>query len=203
MAEGTGMGNRKDLMRRSIAAALVAALMSVAASPAAMAAGTTSSLATGAMAAFVSKKERNTLPELAFKDDKGTPLSLADWRGRVVLINLWATWCAPCRAEMPSLNALQKTLGGADFEVLAISVDRKGVEASGQFLSVTGAKDLKLYVDESFKVARDLKAPGLPVSILVDRQGREVGRVTGPAEWDSDEAIALIRSVIEDKAAAR
>jgi thiol-disulfide isomerase/thioredoxin len=197
------MGNRKDLMRRRIAAALVAALVSVAAAPAAVAAGPTSSLVTGAMAAFVVSKEPRPLPELAFKDDKGNPLSMADWRGRVVLFNLWATWCAPCRAEMPSLNALQQKLGGDDFEVLAISVDRKGVEASGQFLSVTGAKDLKLYVDESFKVARDLKAPGLPVSILVDRQGREVGRVTGPAEWDSDEAVALIRSVIEDKAAAR
>lgn len=160
-------------------------------------------LARGVMPAFVARKEPAALPEVAFKDGTGKPHSLAEWRGRVVLINLWATWCAPCRKEMPSLDRLQAMLGGNDFEVVAISVDRKGIEASGQFLKVTGATNLNLYVDETFKVARDLNAPGLPVSILVDRQGREVGRVTGAAEWDSDQAIALIRSVIEDEAVVR
>ena len=197
------MGNRKDIMRTAIAAAAMTALIAVAASFPAVAAGDRPSYNRGTMTAFVMRKEPVALPDIAFKDGKGNPVTLADWRGRVVLINLWATWCAPCRKEMPSLARLQSMLGGDDFEVLAISVDRKGAEASAKFLSETGAENLALYVDETFKVARDLKAPGLPVTILVDRQGREIGRVTGPAEWDSEDALALIGAVIEDRAAAQ
>ena len=197
------MGNRKDTMRTAIAAAAMTALIAVAASLPAVAAGDTASYNRGTMTAFVMRKEPVVLPDIAFKDGKGNPVTLADWRGRVVLINLWATWCAPCRREMPALDRLQVKLGGDDFEVLAISVDRKGAEASANFLSETGAENLALYVDETFKVARDLKAPGLPVTILVDRQGREIGRLTGPAEWDTEDALALIGAVIEDRAAAQ
>ena len=197
------MGNRKDIMRTAIAAAAMTALIAVAASFPAVAAGDRPSYNRGTMTAFVMRKEPVALPDIAFKDGQGNPVTLADWRGRVVLINLWATWCAPCRREMPALDRLQVKLGGEDFEVLAISVDRKGAEASAKFLSETGAENLALYVDETFKVARDLKAPGLPVTILVDRQGREIGRVTGPAEWDTEDAFALIGAVIEDKAAAQ
>ena len=197
------MGNRKDTMRTAIAAAAMTALIAVAASFPAVAAGDRPSYNRGTMTAFVMRKEPVALPDIAFKDGQGNPVTLADWRGRVVLINLWATWCAPCRREMPALDRLQVKLGGDDFEVLAISVDRKGAEASAKFLSETGAENLALYVDETFKVARDLKAPGLPVTILVDRQGREIGRVTGPAEWDSEDALALIGAVIEDRAAAQ
>jgi thiol-disulfide isomerase/thioredoxin len=203
MAEGSMMGNRKDTMRTAIAAAAMTALIAVAASFPAVAAGDRPSYNRGTMTAFVMRKEPVALPDIAFKDGQGNPVTLADWRGRVVLINLWATWCAPCRREMPALDRLQVKLGGEDFEVLAISVDRKGAEASAKFLSETGAENLALYVDETFKVARDLKAPGLPVTILVDRQGREIGRVTGPAEWDSEDALALIGAVIEDRAAAQ
>ena len=197
------MGNRKDTMRTAIAAAAMTALIAVAASFPAVAAGDRPSYNRGTMTAFVMRKEPVALPDIAFKDGQGNPVTLADWRGRVVLINLWATWCAPCRREMPALDRLQVKLGGDDFEVLAISVDRKGAEASAKFLSETGAENLALYVDETFKVARDLKAPGLPVTILVDRQGREIGRVTGPAEWDSEDALALIGAAIEDRAAAQ
>ena len=197
------MGNRKDTMRTAIAAAAMTALIAVAASFPAVAAGDRPSYNRGTMTAFVMRKEPVALPDIAFKDGQGNPVTLADWRGRVVLINLWATWCAPCRREMPALDRLQVKLGGDDFEVLAISVDRKGAEASAKFLNETGAENLALYVDETFKVARDLKAPGLPVTILVDRQGREIGRVTGPAEWDSEDALALIGAVIEDRAAAQ
>jgi thiol-disulfide isomerase/thioredoxin len=203
MAEGSMMGNRKDIMRTVIAAAAMAALVAVAAGFAAVAAGDRPSYNRGTMTAFVMRKEPVALPDIAFKDGKGNPVTLADWRGRVVLINLWATWCAPCRREMPALDRLQVKLGGDDFEVVAISVDRKGAEASAKFLSETGAENLALYVDETFKVARDLKAPGLPVTILVDRQGREIGRLTGPAEWDTADALTLIKAVIEDKAAVQ
>jgi thiol-disulfide isomerase/thioredoxin len=203
MAEGSLMGNRKDTMRTVFAAAAMTALVVAGFGLPAVAAGDRPSYNRGAMTAFVMRKEPVALPDIAFKDGQGNPVTLADWRGRVVLINLWATWCAPCRREMPSLSRLQVKLGGDDFEVLAISVDRKGAEASAKFLSETGAENLALYVDETFKVARDLKAPGLPVTILVDRQGREIGRVTGPAEWDSEDALALIGAVIEDRAAAQ
>jgi thiol-disulfide isomerase/thioredoxin len=197
MAEGSLMGNRKDTMRTVIVAAAMAALIAAASGPATVAAGDRPSYNRGAMTAFVMRKEPVALPDIAFKDGQGNPVTLADWRGRVVLINLWATWCAPCRREMPSLARLQDEIGGDDFEVVAISVDRKGVAASQRFLKDTDAETLALYIDESFKVARDLKAPGLPVTVLVDREGREVGRVTGPAEWDTEEAIALIRAVID------
>jgi thiol-disulfide isomerase/thioredoxin len=203
MAEGSMMGNRKDTMRTVFAAAAMAGLVAVAFGLPAVAAGDRPSYNRGTMTAFVMRKEPVALPDIAFKDGEGNPVTLADWRGRVVLINLWATWCAPCRREMPSLARLQDEIGGDDFEVLAISVDRKGAEASAKFLSETGAENLALYVDETFKVARDLKAPGLPVTILVDRQGREIGRLTGPAEWDSEDALSLIGAVIEDRAVAQ
>jgi thiol-disulfide isomerase/thioredoxin len=197
------MGNRKDTMRTVFAAAAMAGLVAVAFGLPAVAAGDRPSYNRGTMTAFVMRKEPVALPDIAFKDGEGNPVTLADWRGRVVLINLWATWCAPCRREMPSLARLQDEIGGDDFEVLAISVDRKGAEASAKFLIETGAENLALYVDETFKVARDLKAPGLPVTILVDRQGREIGRLTGPAEWDSEDALSLIGAVIEDRAVAQ
>jgi len=155
--------------------------------------------ATGALAAFLVKPERQALPDIKFQDGDGKALSLEQWKGRVALINLWATWCGPCRKEMPALAALQSKLGSKDFEVVAISVDRKGVEASSVFLKETGADALRLYVDPSSAMLNDLKAPGLPVSVLVDRQGREIGRLIGPAEWNSPEAEALIKGALAEK----
>jgi thiol-disulfide isomerase/thioredoxin len=155
--------------------------------------------AKGPLAAFVLKPERPPAADIAFSDDKATELKLSQWKGRVALINLWATWCAPCRKEMPALARLQKELGGADFEVVAISVDLKGAEASAAFLKETGADNLKLYVEPSAVILNQLQALGLPATVLVDRKGNEVGRLLGPAEWDSPEAIALIKSVMDEK----
>ncbi len=160
--------------------------------------GITRELARGPLAAFLVKPERKALADLSFQDGEGKALSLAGWKGRVVLINLWATWCAPCRKEMPALAALQAKLGSKDFEVVAISVDRKGVEASAAFLKETGAGALKLYVEPSAKILNDLKALGLPATVLVDRQGREIGRLLGPAEWDSPEAVKLIEAALAE-----
>jgi thiol-disulfide isomerase/thioredoxin len=152
----------------------------------------------GPMAAFLVKAERPPVPDLAFKDSTGSEIKLTKWRGRVILLNLWATWCAPCRKEMPALNAVQKQLGSKDFEVVALSVDRKGLAASAAFLKETGADSLGLYADESAKSLGDLQALGLPVTLLVDRKGREIGRLLGPAEWNSGEAVALIRAAISE-----
>jgi len=154
--------------------------------------GLTKALATGA-------KTRRDIAELNFKDGEGNDLTLDNWKGRVVLVNLWATWCAPCRKEMPHFADLQKRFGGADFEVVAISVDRKGVEASGRFLVETKATDLNLYIDKTTKVLGKVRAVGLPTTILIDRQGKEVGRLLGPAVWNGPDAVRLIKTAIAEK----
>ena len=158
--------------------------------------GVSKALATGALAAFLIHPQPKPLPDIAFADGEGKPLKLSDWKGRVMLVNLWATWCAPCRKEMPDLAKLQKELGSDQFEVVAISVDRKGAEASSAFLKETGADTLKLYVEPTTKIVGELQSAGLPATILVDRQGREVGRLLGPADWASPEAVALVKAAL-------
>jgi thiol-disulfide isomerase/thioredoxin len=157
-------------------------------------------LATGTMAAFLIKSERRAVPDIAFQDGAGGARKMSDWKGRVVLVNLWATWCGPCRKEMPDLAALQAELGSKDFEVVAISVDRKGVEASSAFLTETGAAGLGLYVEPTSAIVNQLQALGLPATLLIDRQGREIGRLLGPAEWASPEAKALIAAALAEGA---
>jgi thiol-disulfide isomerase/thioredoxin len=154
--------------------------------------------AVGHMAAFLVKTDRPPVPDLAFKDSTGSEIKLSKWQGRVVLLNLWATWCAPCRKEMPTLNEVQKQLGSKDFEVVALSVDRKGLEASAAFLKETGADSLGLYIDETTTSLNMLQALGLPVTLLIDRKGREIGRLLGPAEWNSAEAIALMKAALAE-----
>jgi thiol-disulfide isomerase/thioredoxin len=149
------------------------------------------------MAAFVFKKEPEALPDVRFQDANGTEKTLSDWRGKVVLVNLWATWCAPCRKEMPALDRLQKELGSSKFEVVAISIDRTGLAGARKFLDETGVKNLALYADPTTKLSSVLKAVGLPVTVLIDAKGREVGRLVGPAEWDSEDAKRLIRAAMK------
>ena len=154
--------------------------------------------AAGPMAAFLVKADRPVVPDLVFKDSTGTEVKLSKWRGRVVLLNLWATWCAPCRKEMPTLNDVQKQLGSKEFEVVALSVDRKGLDASAAFLKETGADALGLYIDETTTSLNMLQALGLPVTVLIDRKGREIGRLLGPAEWNSGEAVALMKAALSE-----
>jgi thiol-disulfide isomerase/thioredoxin len=159
------------------------------------------SLSTGAIAAFVFKEGRPDIESGPFMNAEGKDITLADWKGKVVLVNLWATWCAPCRKEMPDLAQLQKDYGGDDFEVVAISVDLKGAEASSAFLKEIGADNLALYTDKTTRVMKKLGAIGLPVTILIDRQGKEIGRLLGPAHWTADEARKLIEAAIAQKPA--
>ena len=168
-------------------------------SASAQAGGVSKELAAGPLAAFLIHPEPKPLADLAFQDGSGKPLKLSDWKGRVALVNLWATWCAPCRKEMPDLSKLEKELGSDQFEVVAISVDRKGAEASSAFLKETGADNLKLYVEPSTKIVNDVQSAGLPATILVDREGREIGRIMGPADWASPEAQALIKAALAQK----
>jgi thiol-disulfide isomerase/thioredoxin len=153
-------------------------------------------LSQGQMAAFVFRKVPEPLPAFTFQDGTGRERTLAEWRGKVVLLNLWATWCAPCRKEMPALDRLQGELGSDRFEVVAISVDRKGLEGARKFLDETKAGRLALYADPSARLASTLRAVGLPATLLIDAEGREIGRLLGPAEWDSDDAKRLIRAAI-------
>ncbi|HEX5999450.1 MAG TPA: TlpA disulfide reductase family protein [Hyphomicrobiaceae bacterium] len=158
--------------------------------------GSTNPLSAGHMAAFVFRDQPAPLPEIKLQDAEGKERTLADWRGKVVLLNLWATWCLPCRKEMPSLDRLQAALGSDKFEVVALSVDRKGLEASKKFLDEIKVEHLGLYVDPTARTNTMLRAIGLPATILIDAQGREVGRLLGPAEWDSEDAQRLIRAVV-------
>jgi thiol-disulfide isomerase/thioredoxin len=139
------------------------------------------------------------LSEIGFNDGDGKAHALSEWRGKVVLVNLWATWCAPCQKEMPSLDRLQAKLGGADFAVLPISLDRTGPEKPRQFLAASKLSNLGLYLDANNNLMQALAVPGLPLSVLLDREGREIARLAGPAEWDSTEAEKLIREAISAK----
>jgi thiol-disulfide isomerase/thioredoxin len=153
-------------------------------------------LSTGEMANFVFKKAPEPLPEVSFVNASGETMTLASFKGRVVLLNLWATWCAPCRKEMPGLDTLQRELGSKDFEVVALSVDRAGAAASQKFLDQIKAQSLKLYVDSSARAGTILRVPGLPSTLLLDREGREIGRLVGPAHWESEEGRRLVRAAL-------
>ena len=156
-------------------------------------------LSTGAMAAFVFKPDRPQIDLGEFKDGDGNVIDISKWKGRVALVNLWATWCGPCRAEMPHLNELQKLFGGQDFEVVALSVDLKGAEVSSAFLKDIKADHLALYIDQTTKVMGRIGAFGLPMTVLIDRQGREVGRLVGPADWAGADAQKIIKAAIAEK----
>jgi thiol-disulfide isomerase/thioredoxin len=142
------------------------------------------------------------LPELHFTDGGGRKLTLVVFRGRVVLLNLWATWCVPCRKEMPALDRLQARLGSPAFEVVALSIDQKGLSTVQPFYKELGLKALRIYLDRSGEAAFELHAPGLPTSLVIDRQGREVDRVVGPADWDSPQVEAVIRKYLAESEAA-
>jgi thiol-disulfide isomerase/thioredoxin len=137
-----------------------------------------------------------TMPAIAFADGDGREVNLADMKGKVLLVNLWATWCAPCKVEMPSLNRLATKLGGPDFAVVPISFDWSGADKPRAFLAEARLDALPLYVDVKKDLMQKFGAPGLPLTVLIDREGREVARLAGTAEWDSAEAEALIRQII-------
>ena len=153
-------------------------------------------LATGAMTNFEFADAPRPLPEAHFVDAGGDAVSLSRFRGKVVLLNFWATWCGPCKREMPDLDRLQAELGGSDFQVVALSSDRGGPAVVQPFYDDVGVQHLAVYNDRRAKVQRDFGVRGLPTTVLIDRQGRELGRLVGPAHWGSPEALALLREVI-------
>jgi thiol-disulfide isomerase/thioredoxin len=155
--------------------------------------------ARGEVAAMLAASPPRSLKALSFNAPDGTPMTLADLSGRTVLLNLWATWCAPCREEMPALNKLQTDEGGADFEVVAINVDTGSDEKPKRFLEETKVDALGFYRDATMGVFNDLKrrglALGLPVTVLIDGDGCMLAHMNGPAEWSGDDARALLAAV--------
>jgi thiol-disulfide isomerase/thioredoxin len=154
----------------------------------------------GEVAALALARTPFSMPNLTFKDSTGRARTLADWRGRTMLLNLWATWCVPCRREMPWLDKLQVRLGGPDFEVVAVNIDTRDPEKPLNFLRDVGVNHLAYYSDESAQVFEDLKtagkAFGMPTTLVVDRDGCEIGDMAGPAEWSSDDGVKLIGAVL-------
>lgn len=152
-------------------------------------------IAVGLTSGLMLRGQRPVL-NLSFSDGAGAQSSLAAFRGKVVLVNLWATWCAPCRLEMPALDRLQEKLGGPDFQVIALSVDRTGISAVRRFYQEIGVRNLPVSVDASGAAMQQAEATGLPTTLLFDRDGREIGRFVGPAEWDGPRIEAILRSAI-------
>jgi len=159
-------------------------------------------LAKGEVAALTPAVTALRLPDLTFEDADGQPRKLSDWRGRTVLVNLWATWCVPCRKEMPALDRLQAKLGSDRFEVVAINIDTRDAEKPKTFLKEAGLHRLGYFADAKAKVFQDLKAIGralgMPTTVLVDGAGCEIATIAGPAEWDGEEAVALLKAALRD-----
>ena len=162
-------------------------------------------LAHGEVAALTMATTPLRLPDLAFADGDGAPKKLSDWRGKTVLVNLWATWCVPCRKEMPALDALQTKLEGPNFEVVAINIDTRDPDKPKTFLKEANLTRLGYFNDQKAKVFQDLKsigrALGMPTSVLVDAQGCEIATIAGPAEWGSDDAVKLVKAALAPAAA--
>ncbi|MCG6207641.1 TlpA family protein disulfide reductase [Rhodopseudomonas sp. HC1] len=157
-------------------------------------------LTRGEVAAVTVAAKPLKLPDLAFEDGSGQPKKLSDFRGRTVLVNLWATWCVPCRKEMPALDNLQAKLGSPQFEVVAINIDTRDPAKPKKFLEDEKLTTLNFFSDASARVFQDLKgvgrALGMPTSVLVDGQGCELATIAGPAEWDSADAQALVKAAL-------
>lgn len=159
--------------------------------------------AQGELAALMPSQQWRDFSDLGFQDAEGNPVTLADFEGKKLLVNFWATWCAPCREEMPDLDALQAQYGGADFEVVAISLDvgTDGPTAAAEFLDEIDAQNLALYADPTYKLFERLRNDavtlGLPATLLIDDEGCEAGVLQGPAHWDSADGRNVVEALLE------
>jgi thiol-disulfide isomerase/thioredoxin len=157
-------------------------------------------LARGEVAALTVASRPFRLPDLTFQGADGRQHTLQDWRGRFVLLNLWATWCVPCRKEMPALDALEGKLGGPNFQVVAVNIDTRDPDKPKAWLKEVGINRLAYYADPQAQVFQDLKvvgrAFGMPTTLLIDSQGCEIGTLAGPAEWASDDAVKLVQGAL-------
>lgn len=157
-------------------------------------------LAKGELAAVGVGSSPKPPPVIAFTDAAGQPMSLADFKGKTILVNLWATWCVPCRQEMPALDKLQSELGGNDFQVVAINVDTRNPDKPKAWLQDNGIRNLAYYADPAGKLLQVLQKSGhvvgLPTTLVVDASGCEIAQLKGPAEWASPDALAFMRTAL-------
>jgi thiol-disulfide isomerase/thioredoxin len=149
---------------------------------------------------FVVNQPPKPIPAISFEDEQRQKRSLADFNGKVVILTIWATWCVPCREEMPALDRLQAALGGPEFAVVPLSIDR-GIEKITKFYAEIGIRNLPIYIDVAGRAPRDLGAVGVPTTLILDRAGQEVGRVVGPAQWDASEVVEFLKPIIAKQTA--
>jgi thiol-disulfide isomerase/thioredoxin len=180
---------------RALVAALVAAPIAFAQVQSATPRAPENGSLTAAPKNFIMHETPESEVALRFDDGEAQPHSLADYRGRIVLLNIWATWCPPCVKEIPALDRLVVALDGVDVAVVAVSIDSKGINAVRKAFADLDVQKLAPYIDRSGQALRTVRAMGLPTSLLIDREGRELGRVVGPAAWDDDATIAFFRQI--------
>lgn len=213
--EKSGPGRRLALIAAAFVAAAGAALAGIygiaslqgnpidtVCKPAAETAARLTPLLRGEVAALTPAKSPLRLDALAFQDADGKARTLAEWKGRTVLLNLWATWCVPCKKEMPALDALQKQLGGPQFEVVAVNIDTRDPQKPKTWLRENAINTLTYFADPAARIFQDLKAAGrafgMPTTVLIDRNGCEIATLAGPAEWASEDAVKLIQAATKE-----
>ncbi|PRX37309.1 Thiol-disulfide isomerase or thioredoxin [Meinhardsimonia xiamenensis] len=183
-------------MRRFLAAVLYTALILGANAAAAQDIGALEALRAGSMKKLAFLPEAVAASQAPFLDENGSKITLTEFRGKWVLLNFWATWCAPCRKEMPGLEALQREMGGERFQVVTIATGRNPPPAIARFFDEIGVSELPRYRDPSQRLAREMAVFGLPTTVILDPEGREIARLLGDAEWDSDSARAIIAALV-------
>lgn len=184
-------------MRYVLTAVLYMALALGANTASAADTATLEALRNGSMKKLVFHSEPQDVSQIPFTDPEGKEHSLWDWQGKYALVNFWATWCAPCRHEMPSLDALQYELGGDNFEVVTIATGRNAIPAINRFFEEVGVANLPIYLDPKQQLARNMAVLGLPITIILDPEGQEIARLRGDADWNSDSAKAIIKALID------
>lgn len=149
----------------------------------------------GDMKKLTFHSEAQPTPDTAFQTFDGTPITLADYRGDWVVLNFWATWCAPCRHEMPMLSNLATTFEGKGVQVITVATGRNAPQAMTRFFDEIGVDNLPLHRDPNQRLAREMAVLGLPITVILDPQGNEIARLRGDATWDSDSAVAILRAL--------
>jgi len=148
----------------------------------------------GSVASFIARSDASPAPEISFQDGEHAKRTLADFHGQIVVVNFWATWCAPCIRELPSLDRLAARLKDKGVTIIALSLDRGGVDAVKAFYAENGIHNLEVFVDKTMDAQQKFDIPGLPTTVLIDREGHDRGRLIGPANWDTDAASDLVLS---------
>jgi thiol-disulfide isomerase/thioredoxin len=179
-----------------LSSALIYTAVALFANAAAADTGAIEALREGDMRKLVLHAEPREVSDVPFTDPDGGEHRLADWEGKVVLLNFWATWCAPCRKEMPMLDALQVEFGGDGFDVVTVATGRNSVQGIRRFFEEVGVENLPILLDPRQDLSREMGVFGLPVTMILDAEGREIARLVGEADWQSDSAKAIVAALI-------